>query len=220
MIEDVELHVAAERARVVKLLRVDAGRRTAGNVADIVGARAARGEPHGLDRRQQIDRVTRADLADLQVRARRHVGIAAAERFRCVRQPAELPGVQDAVGDTQAAHEGVLRGRDIEQTVIFCQQDIGALGKLARLGARHDFVPAIERMLRALGGLFGDQLATGRDGAVLGGILQRIRPNRRRGRGTGRAARQSVGGLAGLDAAHEALQPLLLFAVELAHGTT
>src|SRR5467141_4087039 len=72
-------------------------------------------------------------------------------------------------------------------------------------------------MALALGGFLGDQLAAGRDGAVLGGVLQRIGADRLSRRGTCCAIRQPVGGLAGLDAAHEALQPLLLLVVEVGH---
>ena len=73
-------------------------------------------------------------------------------------------------------------------------------------------------MAGPLGGLLGDQLAARRDGTVLGGVLQRVRSDRLGRRGSGRAVRQPVGGLARLDAAHEALQPLLLLVVELAHA--
>ena len=70
----------------------------------------------------------------------------------------------------------------------------------------------------ALGGLLGDQLAARRDGAVLGGVLQRVRADRLGRRRAGRTVRQPIGGLAGLDAADEALQPLLLLVVEFAHA--
>ncbi len=105
----------------------------------------------------------RRDLADLQVGARRHIGIAAAEGIGRIGQPAHLPGVQDAVGNAQPAHEGVLRRRDVEQPVILGEEDVDALGELARLGAAHHLVPAIERMTCALGGFLGDQLAARRD---------------------------------------------------------
>ena len=91
--------------------------------------------PSACTAHQQVDGVRGADLADLQVGARGHVGIAAAEGIGGVGQAAELPGAQDAVGDAQAAHEGVLRRRDIEQALILGQEDVDALGELARLGA-------------------------------------------------------------------------------------
>ena len=218
VIEDVVVHGAAERPRVVDLLRVDAGGRAAGDVADIVGARAARGEAQRLHRQQHVDGVRRADLADLQVGAGRHIGIAAAEGVGGIGQAAHLPGAQDAVGDAQAAHEGVLRRSDIEEALILGQEDVDALGELPRLGAAHHLVPAIQRMARALGALLGDQLAARRHRAVLGCVLQRVGADGLGRRRSGRTACQLVGGLAGLDAADEALQPLLLLVVEFAHA--
>ena len=135
VIEDVVVHGAAERPRVVDFLRVDAGGRAAGDVADIVGARAARGEAQRLHRQQHVDGVRRADLADLQVGAGRHIGIAAAEGVGGIGQAAHLPGAQDAVGDAQAAHEGVLRRSDVEEALILGQEDVDALGELPCLGA-------------------------------------------------------------------------------------
>ena len=85
--------------------------------------------------------------------------------------------------------------------------------------ARPDhLVPAVQRMARALGVLLGDQLAARRHRAVLGGVLQRVGADGLGRRRSGRAACQLVGGLAGLDAADEALQPLLLLVVEFAHA--
>jgi len=208
------VHVAAERPRVVELLRIDARGRAAGDVADVVCTGAARGEPEFLHGEQQVDGMLCADLADLQVGAGRDVGVAAAEGLGRIGETAHLPGVQDAVGNAQPAHEGVLRRRHVEQALVLGQEDVDALGELRRLGARRHLVPAIERMLRALGGLLGDQLAARRDGAILGGVLQGIRSDTRRRRGIGRAVGELVCGLAGLDAAHEALQPLLLLIVE------
>jgi hypothetical protein len=78
VIEDVEVPFAGKGAGVDQLLRIDARRRRAGDVADIVGARAARAEPeilNGLDRRNGIGG---RDLADLDIGAGRHMRIAAA----------------------------------------------------------------------------------------------------------------------------------------------
>ena len=177
MIEDVVVHRAAERPRIVDFLRIDAGGRAAGDVADIVGTRAARGEPQRLHRQKHVDGVRRADLADLQVGARRHIGIAAAEGIGGIRQATHLPGVEDAIGDAQAAHEGILRRGDVEEALILGQEDVDALGELPGLGASHHLVPAVERMTRTLGGLLGDQLAARGNCAVLGGVLQRIGAN-------------------------------------------
>ena len=70
----------------------------AGDVAHVVGARAAGGEAEigqaGEDFRREIG----GDLADLQVGAGGDVGVAAAHFLRHVGQAAELQGVQDAAG--------------------------------------------------------------------------------------------------------------------------
>ena len=60
VVEDVEVPFARIGARVDELLRIDAGRRRAGDVADIVGAGAARTEPEILDRLDHRDGVAAA----------------------------------------------------------------------------------------------------------------------------------------------------------------
>ena len=98
--------------------------------------------------------------------------------------------------------------------MILGEEDVHALGELPRFGTAHHLVPAIERMARPLGGFLGDQLAARRHGTILGGILQGIGTNRRRSSGTGSTRHKLVRRLARLDAADEALQPLLLSVVE------
>ena len=78
VVENVEVPFARIRPRVDQLLRVDAGGRRAGDVADIVGAGAARAQAEILDRLDHGDGVLRLDLADLQIGARRDMGVAAA----------------------------------------------------------------------------------------------------------------------------------------------
>ena len=69
---------AGQRARIDQLLRIDAGGRAAGDVADIVGAGAARGQAELVDCGQDMERVGGADLADLQIGARGDMGVTAA----------------------------------------------------------------------------------------------------------------------------------------------
>ena len=78
LVEDVEVPFARVGPRVDQFLRIDAGGRRAGDVADVVGAGAARAEAEILDRFEQRDRVLRLDLADLQIGAGGDMGIAAA----------------------------------------------------------------------------------------------------------------------------------------------
>ena len=157
------------------------------------------------------------DLPNLQVGARRHVGIASAKGIGGIGQAAHLPGVQDAVGNAQPAHEGVLGRRGVEKPMILGQENIDALGEFALLGALDDLVPAIERMALALGLFFRRQLAAGRDGAVLGSVLQRIRPDRLRRGGCCRGRRRR--GLPRGKAAGESLQPAFLLVGEFGHVT-
>jgi len=99
--------------------------------------------------------------------------------------------------------------------LILREKDVDALGKLARLGAAGDFVPAIERMVLSLGLLLGDQLAARRDSTILGGLLKSIRPDGQCGRGS----RRRGCSLARDEAAGESLQPALLLVGEFGHGT-
>jgi hypothetical protein len=65
IIENMEMPFARERAGIDQLLRIDACRRRAGDVADIVSAGAARAEAEILNGLDQRDGVMRFDLADL-----------------------------------------------------------------------------------------------------------------------------------------------------------
>src|SRR6266536_2549980 len=67
MIQDRVMQLAAERPGVDQLVGGDAGGRASGDVAQIVGAGAARGQPEVLDRRQHVEDRLRADLAQLQI---------------------------------------------------------------------------------------------------------------------------------------------------------
>ncbi len=78
IVENVEVPLARIGARIDQLLAVDAGGRRAGDVADIVGAGAARAQAEVLHRFDHIDRVLGLDLADLQIGAGGDVGVAAA----------------------------------------------------------------------------------------------------------------------------------------------
>ena len=75
VVEDVEVPFARIRTRVDQLLAVDAGGGRAGDVADVVGAGAARPEAEAFDSFDDFDRVLRRDLADLQIGARRDVRV-------------------------------------------------------------------------------------------------------------------------------------------------
>src|SRR6202012_1760815 len=73
LVENVEMPFAGIGPRVDQLARIDAGGRRAGDVADVVGAGAARAQAEILDRLDQRGGVLRRDVADLQVGAGRDV---------------------------------------------------------------------------------------------------------------------------------------------------
>ena len=90
VVEDVEVPFARVGPRVDQFLRVDAGGRRAGDVADVVGAGAARAEAEILDRLDHRDGVLRLDLADLEIGAGRDMRIAAAVALGEVGEAGEL----------------------------------------------------------------------------------------------------------------------------------
>ena len=130
LVEDVEVPFARIGARVDQLLRIDAGGRRAGDVADVVGAGAARAEAEIGDRLDHGDGVLRLDLADLQIGARGDVRVAAAVALGEIGEAGELPVLEDAVRNPQPAHVGVLRRRDVEQAVIAPAEIVGRLRRL------------------------------------------------------------------------------------------
>jgi hypothetical protein len=192
MIEDVIMELACERPRVDELGGIDAGGRAARDVADVVGAGAARGETQVLNCDQHVDGVRRADLADLHVGARRHIRIAAAPALGDVGDAAELHRGEDAVRHPQAAHEGVLRRRHVEEAVELVAEDIDPLRE-ARCGdvlAQH--VPEVERMALPFRQLLGRELAAGGEHAILRQPMNVGGQRRRRQRGWGHTPRNQA----------------------------
>ena len=149
-VEHVEVPAARVGARVDQLLRIDAGGGCAGDVADIVGARAAGDEAEVLDRLDQRWRALGGYFADLQIGAGGDVRVAAAMRLREQRQTRHLPVVEDAVGHAQAAHEAVLVRRDVEQAVPAPAVIVLRLGVIAGRGFGLQPAIGVERVLVAL----------------------------------------------------------------------
>ena len=167
LVEDVEMPFARVRPRVDQLLRIDAGGRRAGDVADVVGAGAARAEPEVLDRLHHGDGVLRLDLAHLQIGAGGDMGVAAAVALREVGDAGELPMREDAVRHPQPAHVGVLVRRHVEQAEEAPAEIVGRLGILVARGLRLQAVVAVERVQLALELLLLGELAAGREDARL-----------------------------------------------------
>ena len=183
VVENVEVPFARIGARVDQLLRVDAGGRRAGDVADIVGAGAARAEPQVLHRLDHGDRILRFDFADLQIGARGDVGVAAAIALGEIGDAGKLRGLEDAVRHAQPAHIGVLVRRDVKQAEETPTEIVRRFRVFVLGGEALEPLVGIERMLVALELLRVGQLAAGLEHAVL--CFQRggIRPDRLAPRG-------------------------------------
>ena len=104
------------------------------------------------------------NLADLEVGAGGDVAVAAAMGIGEIGDAGELPVVQDAVGDAQAAHVGILRRGDPEQAVIAPAEIVLGLRRLAGRGLGDQAVMALERILGPLPLLLVAELAA-REGA-------------------------------------------------------
>ena len=194
MLQNGVVELATQRPRVDQLVGVDAGGGAAGDVAQIVGAGAPSREAEILDRGQHVEDRLRTDLAQLQVGPGGHVGIGAGVSFRDIGDAAQLMGVEDPVRDPQAAHEGVLRGRHIEQPVKLVQEDVGGLRKTAGFGVGAHLVPHVERVLGAFRHLLRRELLAGGEKAILRGAMDCFRTGRRRfGRHRGPAVRAGRG---------------------------
>ena len=202
------------RPGVDQLLRIDARGRTAGDVADVVRAGAARGKADLGQAHQHLGGFVRADLADLEIGARGDVGVAAPELRGDRRDAAELMRIEDTAWNAQPAHIRVLRRGHVEQPEKLGEEDVGPLREAPPGGHGSDRVEPIERVLLPLRLLFGDEPAAGRGGAVLGGTVH-VGGSR-----IGRSQFFAGDGTARLHARHEALQVLLLFGREagIAHG--
>ncbi len=206
-----------EGARVDDLLRIDAGRRGAGDVANVVGASAARRKSQILQRRQHREGVRGADLADLQIGTRGDVGIAAAMVFGDRGDAPQLLGVEDPIRDAQPAHERVLGRSGIEQAEEFVAENVDALGKPAGRDVGADLVPHVERMALALGLFLRHQRFALGEEAVLRGAM-----NVARSLGRWLGVRRHGGRHASTfrrKPAHETFEKALLLVAKIRFGT-
>ena len=167
LVENVEVPFARVRPRVDQFLRIDAGCRRAGDVADIVGARAARAETEILDRLDHGDGVLRLDLADLQIGARGDMRIAAGISVGDIGHARKLPMLEDAVGNAQPAHVRVLRRRDVEQPEIAPAEIVGGFRRLVFRRLLLQPLVGVEGMLLALEFFLIGEFAAGGENAIL-----------------------------------------------------
>ena len=185
VVEDVIMPLAGIFAGVEQFLRIDPGRRRARDVADVVGAGAARAQAEILNALDQRHGVLRRNLAHLQIGAGGDVAERPAQPLGEIGHAGELPVLQDAVRNPQPAHVGVLRRRDIKQAVIAPAKIIRR--RRRRVVERLLLQPriGIERMLLALEFFLVDEFLARRDDLVLRLDMRGIR-SARLGVGLGR----------------------------------
>ena len=159
--------LARERARVDLFLWINAGGRRAGDVADIVGAGAARAQAEILNGLDHRDGVVGLYLADLQIGARGDMGVAAAIALGEVGDAGELRRFEDAVRDTQAAHIRILVRRYIEQAEEPPAEIVGRLRIFVARAELLEALVAVEGMLLALELFLIGKLLAGGEHAVL-----------------------------------------------------
>ncbi len=167
VVEDVEVPFARIGARVDQLLRVDAGRWRAGDVADVVGAGAARAQAEVLHRLDHVDRVLGFDFADLQIGARCDMGVAAAVALGQIGDAGKLRGGENAVRHAQPAHVGVLVGRNVKQAEKAPAEIVRRLRIFVLGGEVFQPLVGVEGMLLALELLRVGQFAAGLEHAIL-----------------------------------------------------
>ena len=199
-----------ERAHVEQLVGVETAVGRRGDVADVVGAGAARGEAELLESHQDADDVARTEFAELEIGAGGDVAVSAAP-LREVGEAVELVRGDFAGRQPQAEHEAVLRRRDMEEAVEFEAEAIGLVGEFVGVGMGDEFFPDIERVLVVFPALGFAEFAERRaEDGVLGGRSGEV--DRRR---VGRRGELTVGGVTGErrvrgEGREEALQVLLL----------
>ena len=134
VVEDVIVPLAGIFAGVEQFLRIDPGGRRARDVADVVGAGAARAQAEILNALDQRHRMLRRDFADLQIGARGDV----AER------PAQLLG---EIG--QSRRTASASGCRSESAAGTCRNPAPARHRTGRNSASGNYPPATAARCRA-----------------------------------------------------------------------
>src|SRR5690349_17628471 len=106
-----------ERHRVEQLHRIDAGSRIASDVANVVGARAARVQADALDAAQNLWRVLWLNETNLKIRTRRYLHVTGRELVGDFGDFTKLKRFELAAGNPQASHVGLLLWREIKETI-------------------------------------------------------------------------------------------------------
>jgi hypothetical protein len=176
VIEDVVMHLSRQRPRVEDLVRIDARRRAGGDVANIISTRAAIDDAQIDQTHEQIRRVSRSDLADLQIGAGGDINMAGAEVIREISKAAKLIRIGHAARKSQPAHERTLGRGDVEQALEFEQKNITSLGnaRIARIG--YYFVPYIKTVQFSLGSFLRSEPFARRDLPIARSAIQVEKP--------------------------------------------
>ena len=118
VVENVKMPLPGIFAGVDQFLRIDPGGRRARDIADVVGAGTARAQAEVLDALDQRHRILGRNFTNLQIGAGGNMAEWPTQPLGEIGHSRQLPVLQDAVGNPQPAHVGILRRCDIKQSVI------------------------------------------------------------------------------------------------------
>lgn len=217
---DVVLEGVGERLYVEEFGGVEAADGGGRDVADIIGAGAARGQAEGPDRVEDVDDVPGGELADLEVGAGGEIGATGAPALGDGGKAPHLVRGERAAGGAEAEHEGILRGADIEEAMEFEAEAPLVVGGAVFGSMGEEFIPDLERVALVLPELFAAEVADGGPeddglgefsgcGGEVGGGLRGVVGERAVGEVTGEGQACALG-----CAGEEALQIVLLLGRE------
>jgi hypothetical protein len=169
------VQLPAQGEYVVEFIGIDAAGGIAGDVADVVRAGSARNDACLVEVGEKRGHVLAGDFPDLQVGPGGDVHVAAAVGFRGVRDGLRLVGAQDAAGNSQAAHHGLLGRRNVPQAMGLEAEEVLAFRKLALGGEFRDAGPGIQGIRLELDFLFLGQALAGGEPGELGALARRKR---------------------------------------------
>ena len=132
-----------------------------GDVADVVGTGALRGEAEVGEFHQDFRAMPGHDFADLEVGAGGQVGVAGTPFSGDFRKSPKLVGAERSAGDAAAEHEAFLRRGDEKKAVELVAKHIAIDGEAVGFGVGEDGVVAIEAVLLVLDPLLAAELVDG-----------------------------------------------------------
>ena len=164
---------------------IEAAGGSGGDVADVVGAGALRGEAEVGEFHQDVRAMLRHDFADLEIGAGGEVGMAGAPVGGDFREAAELIGAECSAGDAAAEHETFLGRGDEKQPVEFVAEDVAIDGEAVGLRVGEDGVVTIEPVFFVFDLLLAAEFVDGRAvdhfdglGRLVGEAVFRVLPEK------------------------------------------